>query len=41
MRKHSDGFIVLGEGYLQGMIEGEALKMVEFRELCVQDLKVF
>jgi hypothetical protein len=41
MRKHLDGFIVLGEGYLQGMMEGEALKYVEDGDLCVQDLKIF
>ncbi|KAH9217880.1 heterokaryon incompatibility protein-domain-containing protein, partial [Leptodontidium sp. 2 PMI_412] len=29
MRPHRDGFLVLGEGYLQGVMEGEALEMTE------------
>jgi hypothetical protein len=41
MRKHLDGFLVLGEGYLQGMMEGEALQCVEDGDFCVQDLKIF
>lgn len=41
MRKHLDGFLVLGEGALQGMMEGEALQCVEDGDLCVQDLKIF
>jgi hypothetical protein len=41
MRPHRDGFLVLGEGYLQGVMEGEALKIVEDGELCVQDFKIY
>jgi len=41
IRPHLDGFVVLGEGYLQGVMEGEALPMVEDGELCVQDFKFY
>ncbi len=41
MSKHLDGFLVLGEGYLQGMLEGQALKYVEDGDLSVQDLDFF
>lgn len=41
MRKHLDGVLILGEGYLQGFMEGEALQYVEDGDLCVQDLKLF
>jgi hypothetical protein len=41
IRPHLDGFVVLGEGYLQGVMEGEALQMVEDGELCVQDFKFY
>lgn len=41
IRPHLDGFIVLGEGYLQGMMEGEVLQMVEDGELCAQSLMMY
>jgi hypothetical protein len=41
MRPHADGFIVLGEGYLQGMMEGEALQMVKDGVHYVQDFKIY
>jgi hypothetical protein len=31
MRPYVDGFIVLGEGYVQGMMEGEALQILDKR----------
>ena len=40
MRYHGDGFIVLGEGFLQGMMEGEALHRVECGDHHVQDFKI-
>ncbi|KAL3425317.1 heterokaryon incompatibility protein [Phlyctema vagabunda] len=41
MRPHLDGFVVLGESYLQGVMEGEVLKGTEDTEHLIQDLVIY
>jgi hypothetical protein len=41
MRSYLDASIVPGEGFLQGVIQGEALQVVEDEELRVQDFKLY
>lgn len=40
MQPHGDGYLVLGEGYLQGFMEGEALDPAKYEGLQDQDFKI-